>query len=103
VGSSRSALASHEGEELGVGGGNRFVVVDDGDDVDDVVDEGLTVGTVGVIGEVDPYQQFDDGDGGDRRVVIVGVRRGARRRRGGRRSSGPPRWRSPHLERPPLD
>jgi hypothetical protein len=27
---------------------------------------------VGVIGEVDPDQELGDGDGGDRRVVIVG-------------------------------
>jgi hypothetical protein len=72
VGSSWLALAAHEGEELGVGGGNRFVVVEDGDDVDDVVDEGLTVGPVGVIGEVGPDQELGDGDGGDRRVVIIG-------------------------------
>ena len=37
-----------------MGRGNRFVVIDDGDDVDDIVDNGLTVGPVGVIGEVDP-------------------------------------------------
>jgi hypothetical protein len=72
VGSSGPALAAHEGEELGVGGGNHSVVVDDGDGVDDVVDEGLTLGPVGVIGEVDPDQELSDGDGGDRGVVIIG-------------------------------
>jgi len=72
VGSSGPALAAHEGEEFGVGGGDRFVVVDDGEDVDDVVDEGVPVGPVGVIGEVDPDQQLGDGNGGDRRVVIIG-------------------------------
>lgn len=70
--SSGPALAAREGEELGVGGGNRVVVVDDGDDVDDVVDEGLTVRAVRVIGEVDSDQELGDGDGRDRHVVIIG-------------------------------
>ena len=39
-----------------MGGGDRLVVGDDGDDVDDVVDEGLPVGAVAVIGEVDSDQ-----------------------------------------------
>ena len=55
-----------------MGGGDRLVVVDDGDDVYDVVDEGLPVGAVEVIGEVDSDQQLGDGDGGDRGVVIIG-------------------------------
>ncbi len=56
VGSSGPSLAAHDDEELGMGGGDRLVVGDDGDDVDDVVDEGLPVGAVAVIGEVDSDQ-----------------------------------------------
>ena len=55
-----------------MGGGNRLVVVDDRDDVDDVVHEGLPVGAVDVIGQVHSDQQLGDGDGGDRRVVVIG-------------------------------
>ena len=54
-----------------MGGGNRLVVVDDGDDVYDVVDEALPVGAMDVIGEVDSDQQLGDGDGGDRGVVVI--------------------------------
>lgn len=72
VGSSGPALAAHVGEKLGVGGGYRDVVVDDGDDIDDVVDEGLTVWPVGLIGEMDSDQQLGDGDGRDRRFVVIG-------------------------------
>ena len=50
----------HEGEELGVGEGDRVVVVDDGDDIGDVVDESLTVRVVGVVGEVGSDQELGD-------------------------------------------
>lgn len=72
VGSSWPALAAHVGEKLGVRGGDRVVVVDDGDDVDDVVDEGLTVRPVGLIGEMDSDQQLGNGDGRNRRLVVIG-------------------------------
>ena len=66
------SLPAYRGEEFGVEGSDRFVVVNDGDPVGDIVHELLTARPVGFIGEMNADQKLGDGDGRDGYFVIVG-------------------------------